>query len=157
MRKRLIASAHQSTATLHPGWLELESAAVVEVTSEDKAYPIESALLVGKGHGWRASKPGKQTLRLIFDEPKVLRRIQVIFEETEVHRTQEFVLRWSPDQGHSFREIIRQQWNFSPPTTTRETEDYNLELSNVTVLELTIVPDSSGGEARASLLSLRLA
>jgi hypothetical protein len=73
-----------------------------------------------------------------------------------VPRTQEFVLRWSPDGGRSFREIVRQQWNFSPPNSIREREEYQVHLSGVTVLELVIVPDISGGLARASLKSLRL-
>jgi hypothetical protein len=51
---------------------------------------------------------------------------------------------------------VRQQWNFSPPETTRETEEYHVELSDVTVLELVIVPDIGRGAARASLQSLRL-
>jgi hypothetical protein len=81
----------------------------------------------------------------------------LVFEDSENTRTQEFVLRWSPDAGHSFREIVRQQWNFSPPDSVRETEDYTVELSAVTALELMIVPDKVGGAARASLASLRLA
>jgi hypothetical protein len=93
---------------------------------------------------------------LIFDEPQRLKRISLIFEETETERTQEFVLRWSAGGGHSFREIVRQQWNFSSPDSIREVEEYQVELSDVTVLELTIVPDISGGTARASLKSLRL-
>ena len=80
----------------------------------------------------------------------------MLFEEKETARTQEFILRWSSDGGTSFREIIRQQWNFSPPETIREVEEYQVELSNVTVLELKIVPNMSGGTARASLKSLRL-
>ena len=81
-----------------------------------------------------------------------------MFEETEAERSQEFVLRWFSDGGHSFREIVRQQWNFSPPDTIREIEDYQVELSDVTVLELVIVPDKSRAAAtRASLKSLRLA
>ena len=51
---------------------------------------------------------------------------------------------------------MRQQWNFSPPNTIREVEDYRVELSQVTILELVIVPDISRGAARASLKSLRL-
>jgi hypothetical protein len=54
-------------------------------------------------------------------------------------------------------DLVRQQWNFSPPGTVRETEDYTVELSDVTILELRIVPDQSGGETRASLASLHLA
>jgi hypothetical protein len=88
---------------------------VVEVTSEEKEYPVESALVSGGMRGWRAADSGAQTIRLIFDEPQRLTRISLVFEETETERTQEFVLRWSPDGGRSFREIVRQQWNFSPP------------------------------------------
>ena len=66
-------------------------------------------------------------------------------------------LRWSPDGGRSYRDIVRQQWNFSPLTATRELEDYHVELSGVTALELTIVPDQRGGEAQASLAQWRLA
>jgi hypothetical protein len=130
---------------------------VVEVTSEEDGYPIESALLEAENHGWRAANPGPQTIRLIFDEPQKLRRIRLAFEESENTRTQEFVLRWCPDAGHSFREIVRQQWNFSPRESVRETEDYAVELSAVSALELIIVPDKAGGAARASLASLRLA
>jgi len=108
-------------------------------------------------HGWRAANPGTQTIRLIFDEPQKLRRIWLVFEDSENARTQEFVLRWSPDSGKSFREIVRQQWNFSSPDSVREIEDYAVELSGVTTVELIIVPDKSGGAARASLASLRLA
>ena len=68
-------------------------------------------------------------------------------------RTQEFVLRSSSNPGGPFREFVRQQWNFS--ASTREIEEYRVELSHVTVLELTIVPEMSGA-ARASLKNLRL-
>ena len=69
---------------------------------------------------------------------------------------QEFVLRWSPDGGNSFKEIVHQQWNFSPPETTREVEEYQVELSNVTVLEMVIKPNIGGELAPASLKNLRL-
>jgi hypothetical protein len=156
MRKRLITPISQDAPHLDEGWLDLERAAVVEVTSEDKDYPVEAALVSGEMRGWRAGSPGTQTIRLIFDEPQRLIRIALVFEETETERTQEFVLRWSPDNGVSFREIVRQQWNFSPPKTALEIEDYRVELSGVTVLELVVVPSISRGAARASLKSLRL-
>jgi hypothetical protein len=156
MRKRLIAPIPPDAPSLDEGWLDLDRAAVVEVTSEDKEYPVESSLISGEMRGWRAADSGTQTIRLIFDEPQKLTRISLVFEETETERTQEFVLRWSPDGGRSFREIVRQQWNFSPPNTTREIEEYHVELSDVTALELVIVPEISRGSARASLRSLRL-
>jgi len=117
------------------GWLDVESTVLVEVTSEDSAFPIESALLWrGKG-GWRAAEPGVQTIRLIFDQPQRLRRVSLVFEETETKRTQEFTLRWSPDGGSSFHEIVRQQRNFSSPDATRETEEYTVDFSNATLLD----------------------
>lgn len=138
-------------------WLNLESVASVEVTSEDSAFPVECALL-RRGHGgWRAAAPGVQMIRLIFDQPQELRRICVAFEENQTPRTQEFVLRWSADQGRTFRQIVRQQWNFSSPDATREAEDYAVDLSNVTLLDLIIEPDKENGKARASLSSLLLA
>ena len=156
MRKRLVTPIPQDAPTLDEGWLDLDDAAVVEVTSEDKEHPVESALVPGETRGWRAAASGTQTVRPIFDEPQRLTRIALAFEETETERTQEFVLRWSGDFGRSFREIVRQQWNFSPPNASREVEEYQFDLSGVTVLELNIVPDISRGSAHASLKSLRL-
>jgi len=158
MRKRHISRASgDGPQIVDSGVLDLANAVTVEITSEDETHPIECALEVRGARGWRAAEPGPQIIRLLFDEPQHLKRIWLVFEETEFQRTQEFTLRWSPDHGQSFREIVRQQWNFSPPGTIRETEDYSVELSNVTIMELRIVPDQSGGDARASLASLRLA
>ena len=157
MRKSQIARIPQDAPLRDQAWMDVDRIASVEVSSEESDYPIESALLLeGKG-GWRAANPGMQTIRLIFDEPQKLRRILLVFEDTESSRTQEFVLRWSHDIQYSSREILRQQWNFSPPDSVRETEDYAVELSEVKILELMITPDKSGGAVRASLVSLRLA
>jgi len=156
MRKRLITTTSQNAPHLDEGWLDLDRTALVEVTSEEKEYRVEFALVSGEERGWRAGASGPQTIRLIFDEPQRLTRLSLVFEESETERTQEFVLRWSPDGGRSFRELLRQQWHFSPPNTTREIEEYNVQLSDVTVLELVIVPDISQGAARASLKSLRV-
>jgi len=38
-----------------------------------------------------------------------------------------------------------------------ELEDYVVDLDGLTMLELSIIPDISGGETRASLAQLRLA
>ena len=78
MRKHIIA-----TEPIPPGtseeWLNLEEIARVEVSSEDPQHPIESAFKHGESLGWRASQPGEQTIRLLFDEPKDLRRIWLRF------------------------------------------------------------------------------
>ena len=156
MRKRI--SAHvQQPAVSEDAWLNLERLAEIEISSEDSAFPIESALLPGGTSGWRAADPGDQTIRFIFDHPQHLRRIWINFTEPERERTQEYVLRWSSDNGHSFHDILRQQWNFSPPDTTNEIEDHHVEIPAATTLELHIKPDISGAVAFASLAQMRLA
>jgi len=157
MRKRLISPIVPTDAVREHGWLELDRAAVVEVTSEAATYPIEGALLNEGARGWRAATPGVQTVRLLFDKPQTINRIRLVFKEQEFARTQEFVLRWSEDGGISWKDIVRQQWNFSPPTTVDECEDYSVELLAATALELTINPDISRSDPRASLESLRIA
>jgi hypothetical protein len=42
---------------------------------------------------------------------------------------------------------MKQQWTFSPPGAIRETEEYDVDLLDVTVLELRILPDQGGGAA----------
>lgn len=156
MRKRIIPPGQADPRPPDGDWLNPERLAEVELTSEEAAHPIESALLPSRGSDWRAAGPGEQTIRLLFTQPQRLRRIWLQFVEAVTERTQEYVLRWSPDGGRSYREIVRQQWNFSPQGATCETEDHRVDLSGVTALELHIVPDISGGPARASLAQLRL-
>ena len=156
MRKQILHPEPAESSSSDPAWLDLETLARVEVTSEDEAHPIESALTPGKGGGWRASSPGEQTLRIVFDEPRRVTRVRLVFEEFSRERFQEFVLRWSPDSGEP-REIVRQQYNFSPSGASREVEDYTINLAGVAALELHIVPDKSGNRAFASLAEWRVA
>ena len=156
MRKTITAHAAQVTPS-DRDWLELERVARVEVSSEEEASPIEAALTPRRGSGWRAAQAGAQTIRILFDTPQRLRQIWLVFSEDEQERTQEFVIRWSPEGRAISHELLRQQWTFSPPGTTREIEDYRVDLAGVEMLELTIVPDISGGDARASLEQMRLA
>jgi hypothetical protein len=157
MRKQTIDSGSETVSRLTDAWLDLERLTKVEITSESTDHPIESALIPGGGPGWRAAQPGKQTIRLMFDHPVSLARILLQFDEEQQGRTQEFVLRWLPQGQQSSREIVRQQYTFSPPGTNQEIEDYAVELNGVTALELEIVPDISGGGAYATLAQMRLA
>jgi hypothetical protein len=157
MRKRILEPNTAELPSTEPDWLDLERLARVELSSEEPAHPVEAALITGDIRGWRAAHSGEQTIRLLFDEPLNLRHIRLEFTETGLERTQEFVLRWSWDGGRTYREIVRQQYHFSPPDTTREREDYAVELEGVGALELHIVPDISRGPACATLEQLRLA
>jgi hypothetical protein len=156
MRKRILDPTTRDHSADEPRWLDVEREAEVELTSEDPSHPVESALRLGGGAAWRAAEAGVQTIRLRFAEPQRVERIRLVFEEREAERTQEFLLRWSDDGGRSYREIVRQQYSFSPSGAVREVEDYAVELEGATAIELRIVPDVSGGGARASLSEWRL-
>ncbi|MEQ1600644.1 MAG: discoidin domain-containing protein [Methylophilaceae bacterium] len=157
MRKILINNSKKDTFPLQTDWLNTEALAEAELSSEDAAYPIEFALRPDHNAGWRAAEPGKQTIRLLFDQPQHIRRIRLSFVESALERTQEYVLRWSADGGQSFREVVRQQWNFSPNGATLQTEDYAVELDGLTLLELCIIPDIGNEKVYASLAQLLLA
>ena len=80
--------------------MDVDAAATVEVTSEDKGFQTESALSpLSPEHrrGWRATAAGTQKVWLLFDQPQELKRISLVFEEEKATRTREFVLRWSSD------------------------------------------------------------
>ena len=105
MRKRVITPIPLSIYPHDEGWLDLDRVASVEVTSEEKDYGIDSALVPGETRGWRAASPGTQTIRLLFDKPQRLTRISLVFEETNTQRTQEFVLRWSRMADNRFEKL----------------------------------------------------
>jgi len=154
MQKRILSPAQSQAGS--GNWLDLERLAEVELTSEDAANPIEGALMAPGDRGWRAAEPGTQRICLLFHEPQRVQRILLRFTEPAAQRTQEFVLRWSPDAGHSFHDIVRQQYTFSPGGATTEVEDLRVTLPAVTALELTIVPDQGRGAACASLAEWRV-
>jgi hypothetical protein len=70
MRKRRVDS--ESPTLSDQAWLNVQTVATLEFTSEDEGHPIEAALSSRGPQGWRASAPGKQTIRLIFDQPQRL-------------------------------------------------------------------------------------
>lgn len=157
MRKHIIKATEPKLPGTSEEWLNLEEIARVEVSSEDPQHPMESAFKHGESLGWRASQPGEQTIRLLFDEPKDLRRIRLRFSEPQIERTQQFTLRWADSQTGPFREIVRQQWNFNPRSSTIEVEDYKVDLHHVLALELSIDPDLGKNQAFAALAEWRIA
>ena len=156
MRKTLINQTTEKTTPSDLNYLDLEHLANVEISSESQEHPIEAALVEGSESGWQAALPGEQTIRLVFDQPQTIKHIFLLFDEYEQSRTQEFVLLWRMDNEDSFREILRQQYHFSPPDSAQEIEDYTVDLKQLKALELRIIPDINGGEASAKLTRLRL-
>jgi hypothetical protein len=156
MRKQIIEPLPHKELTSNQGWVDLEKVSRVELTSEEQDYPIEAALALRAGSGWRAASTGPQVNRLHFDKPLSVSCIKVYFKELEQARTHEFVLSWLAEEGRTFREILRQQYTFSPPGTTCQLEVYQVDLRGVAMLELMIVPDINNILAYASLSQLRL-
>jgi hypothetical protein len=138
----------------HEEWRTLDDAVEVELTSEDPDWPIEHALQGQGTSGWRATAPGPQTIRLAWPAAISIRRIRLLFDEHSHARTQEFVLRATTAVGE--REIVRQQFTFSPPGTTIQCEEYATNLDGVSQLELAIIPAIDGGSAIATLREWRI-
>ncbi|HTZ89323.1 MAG TPA: hypothetical protein VMA71_03225 [Alloacidobacterium sp.] len=159
MQKEIIGHSTTAGKSQEDSWLDLESVARVQLTSEGPSFPIENALSTNPERnelGWRAATPGPQMIAIIFTVPTHLRRIFVHFIDRETEREQEFVLRYS-SATQAGSEIVRQQWNFSPTGSAQEIEDYAVDLEGVTKLELVIDPDRGRGHSRATLNALRLA
>ncbi len=162
MRKNVVGSAaeqarfRQAAPTPREDWLDLETLASVEVSSEDPESPIENALVPGAGAGgWRASGPGPQTILILFDPAQPVRRISLSFVERAYERQQEFTLRWTADGGQA-GEIVRQQWTFSPGGSTEEEETYSVNLAQLRTLTVAIDPDRGRNRYPATLAALRL-
>ncbi|WP_035348455.1 hypothetical protein [Edaphobacter aggregans] len=159
MRKVVVSKSDEKKQPAAGEWLDIEKIATAEISSEDPAFPIDNALDKTGTGGWRASGTGPQRIRLLFDEPQRIRRIQLHFVDRESERSQEFWL--LALVGDELREVARQQWNFSPNGAPEELEDYTVELDGVKALELRIDPDRSHDPKQsrhvASLERLRLA
>ena len=126
MRKRLITPAPETVRSRGEGWLDIDQAAIVEFTSEAEDYSVESAFVAGHSPGWRAGTPGSQTIRLVFDQPQKLRLISLVFEGNETARTQEFVLRWSPDHGTHIKRLCASSGMSARPKPTERSRNIKL-------------------------------
>jgi hypothetical protein len=159
MKKRILGPEGEPTNIPHAGGIDVPSVATAALTSEASDHPIENAFDGRRGPGatrWLAGEPGPQTLVLDFDAPQTLRRVDLEVEELAVPRTQELSLSASVDGGRSYRELVRQEYTFSPPGTTFERESWSVSVDGMTQLRLEIVPDKSGRPTRASLTALVL-
>ena len=158
MRKQILQS-QPPTAGGTAGELDVPAMATAWITSEMAEHPIEHAFDGRRGPGgscWIAAAPGEQTLILAFDQPRGLHRLLLEIEETQLDRTQELQLAVSGDGGQTYRELLRQEYTFSPGGATFEREEWTLDGQPVTHLRLRIKPDKGGRSGRASLTTLAL-
>lgn len=141
----------------HSSWLVLNGIARIDPSSEASGFPVEGPLSSPPEGEWQAAEPGAQVIRLQFLKPTTLSRVRVVFRDDGQPRTQEFTLGWLAAGEQDFHTIVRQQFNFHPSGATEEVEEYSTSLPQVSALELRIVPDISGGTARARLAEFRVA
>jgi len=140
--------------------LDIPAIATVIVSSEKTDHPIEHAFDGQRGSGasrWLAAVPGEQCLIINFDTPQMLHQLVLDIEEPDVSRTQELLLSVSSDGGRTYRDVVRQEYNFSPPGTTYERETWALNTDRITHLAIRITPDKGAQAALATLTSVMLA
>jgi hypothetical protein len=158
LRKQIIRPTPAIPA-LMPGEIDIAAVATVLVTSEAPEHPVDHAFDAHRGPGgsrWVAGESGEQAVILAFNTPQSIRRVALEIEEPEVARTQELQLAVSTDGGRTYREVLRQEYNFSPPGTSFEREDWTLDAAGVTHLRLMIRPDKGSKPCRATITSLAL-
>ena len=131
-------------------WLDLDTLA--DVTIAVSGRPVERS----RGT-WSADRPGEQLIEIRFHRPTSVGRLRVVSSETKQSRTQELTIWASLHRGEQHRELLRQQFNFSPHGATEEVEDYALQLDTVSAIQLRIVPSIDGRPAVAHVRELRVA
>ena len=162
LRKHIISTPPDATASetgLKPDGMHVPALATVLVTSESPDHPVDHLFDGHNGPGgtrWIASADGEQTLILAFDAPQTIHEVALETEEPAASRTHVLTLSLSHDGGKTYREVLRQEFNFSPPGTTFERERWSVPAARVTHLRVAIQPHKGGAPCRATLTSLTI-
>ena len=159
MLRKEILTTQPITSAQRAHQKDIASIATVLVTSEDPDHPIDHVFDGQRGPGasrWIAAQPGEQTLILAFDAPQMIRKVLVEIEEPNISRTQEMDVSVSSDGGQTYRELVRQEYTFSPPGTSLEREEWSINADGVSHLRLRIKPEKGGKACRATLSTLAL-
>jgi hypothetical protein len=146
MLRKQIIKPQPVTPDANTGEIDIATVATVLVTSEAPDDPIDHVFDDHRGPGgtrWVAGKLGEQIVTLDFDTPQEINQILLEVEELTVPRTQELQLSLSCDGGQTYRELLRQEFNFSPDGTTFEREKWTVSAQEVTHLRLVIKPDKT--------------
>jgi hypothetical protein len=158
LRKRRLAADGAAGASA-AGELDIASCATIAFTSENPVHPVEHMLDGSSGPGatrWTSARADTiEQILLEFDKPQVLSQLVYEVEEATWERTQEVRVEVSEDGGRTYRQILVQEYNFSPAGATFQHEQQRLNLRQVSHLRLTIVPNKNGSGI-ATLTALRL-
>ena len=141
------------------GEIDLAETAAVAYSSEDPGYPIENLLDRNAGpHAtcWRSARADtEEHVVFEFDEPQAISRLIYEVEEAAADRTQEVRVEVSEDDGETYRQLLVQEYNFSPAGATFQHEDQRFAVDGATHLRLTVVPNKNGSGV-ATLTTVRL-
>ena len=159
LRKQIIQQPPRPEAQPMTDAKDIAAIATVLVTSESPDHPVDNLFDARNGRGgtrWVAAADGEQTVIVAFDTPQVIREVSLETEELDTSRTQALVLSLSRDGGRSYREVLRQEFTFSPPDTTYERERWSVPADGVTHLRVVVQPDKGNAPRRATLTSLSI-
>jgi hypothetical protein len=158
IRKRLLPQSTPEHSAA-PGEIDLKTAATISYSSEAPGHPIDSVIDGSTGQDgtrWVSARPNStETVLIEFDQPQSVSRIIYEVVERENARTQEVRIDASQDLGHTYRQILVQEYSFSPTGAVFEREDLRFELREVSHLRFSIVPNKNGS-GLATLSSVRV-
>jgi hypothetical protein len=158
LRKRPL-EADAATIARAADEIDIADNATIAYSSEDPAHPVEHLLDIRSGPGatrWMSARPDTiEHIVVEFDQPRTISRLVYEVEEAARERTQEIRVEVSEDEGRTYRQILVQEYTFSPRGATYQHEDQRFDLHGVTHLRLTIVPNKNGS-GTATLTALRL-
>ena len=157
LRKRPLEA--DAAASGRANEIDIVGRATISYSSEDPAHPVDNLLDGRSGPGatrWTSARADTiEHIVLEFDRPQTISRLVYEVEEATRERTQEVRVEVSEDGARTYRQILVQEYNFSPGGATYQSEEQRLDLDRVTHLRLTIVPNKNGS-GTATLTTLRL-
>jgi F5/8 type C domain len=139
--------------------IDITGSATVLYSSERPSDPVEHLFDGRSGPGatrWISARHDTtEQIVVEFDDPQPISRLVYEVEEVEYERTQEVRVEISEDDGRRYRQILAQDYNFSPAGATYQRQDQRFERHRASHLRLTIVPNKNGS-GTATLTTLRL-
>ena len=162
LRKRIATHPEEVKNQKKGRILDLINNAEVIFTSEDGCHPVDNLVDGSRGRGssqWIAGTSGQQVLIFNFDTPQHITEIVYEIEETKDTRTQEILLEASGAAADKYRELVRQEYNFSPSGSTFQKEVVTVKIPVTTSIKMTIKPDKGNASFKAKLnyIEFRLA
>jgi F5/8 type C domain len=143
LRKRPLEQRRPTSARA-AGEIDIAGCATIAYSSEDPAHPVEHMLDGRSGPGatrWVSAHPDVvEHIFIEFDRPQPVSRLLYEVEETLRERTQEVRVDVSEDGSQSYRQILVQEYNFSPRGATYQREEQRFDLRQVTHLGLSSCP-----------------